>query len=221
MQIAALSASSGSWDFINKWEDTLEVWGSCQAAPGEEGVQELLTPRCLGLVYGVGGYVHAQKNDEECIPALADVRQRTCAVARLETATFPTCTFYNGTCWFLSDLGDSCDAACAQLSLHYDDYSGSLVGSASPDSVPCQRVLNLLLDVPAIKWQQWDISPEILDADDFDPGTMEFPYNQGENVPIPTRVSSPYGVGCMLTDNSVVLGYYHPWVDTSETTGSG
>lgn len=202
--------------FINRWEDTLQVWGSCQAAPGEEGIQELLTPRCLGLAYGNGGYVQAQKSDNECIPALADVRERPCAVGRLNAASRPTCTLYNDTCWLLSDLGQSCDEACAQLSLPYDDYSGRLVGSASTDSVPCQQILNLLLNVTEIKWQQWDITPDLLDAD-----VVEFPYYEGENVPAPTRVSSPYGVGCMLTDNSMVLGYFHPWVDTTDTTGSG
>eukprot|EP00808_Paulinella_micropora_P024333 g59559.t1 len=211
LQVRQVTATAPILEFIPYWNDT--NWTSCSADCGASGTQSMRDPKCHD------GLTGSLVPDIACLPILEEAQSRECRVAACET--IPSCMEFQGACWYLGELGENCEETCHREGLEYDYWhTVNVAGSGALNASSCQSILNLLLNVSGgqIKWQDWDIPKdffETLTLDNLE--TFEWPWTYKLTVPDPCDVAAPYGVGCILANNTFFRGHYFPWRDTSPT----
>eukprot|EP00808_Paulinella_micropora_P027513 g153.t1 len=199
LEVAAVTSTRDMLEALPFWDDS--NWTSCNAACGEEGTQSMLSPRCLD---GFTGTV--QLPDRACIPILEQARIRGC-VAPCKCG--PGAQEFNGSCWQIGKIGQSCHATCGSAGFVYDDVHTAAVNTVGD----CQLLLQLLLQPEQLKWEASNIP-------DHYP-LLELPYVERDTVPKPAVVAANYGVGCIVTNNTAIGGHHAAWIDSSVVTGAG
>eukprot|EP00808_Paulinella_micropora_P013478 g31537.t1 len=203
LEVAAVTSTRDMVEAIPFWDDS--NWTSCNAACGGEGTQSMLSPRCLD---GFTGTV--QLPDHACIPVLEQAMIRGCRVAPCKCGL--GAQEFDGACWQIGKIGQSCDATCVSAGLSYDDVHTAAVNTLGD----CQQLLQLLLQADQLKWEASNIPDHypLLEL-------LEVPYVERDSVPKPAVVVANYGVGCIVTNNTAIGGHHAAWLDSSVVTGAG